>query len=557
MTQMDDSQPKAQIPETWATKMSCPVCGSRPLGVFHPTGQADRFICQSCETSFELEDIGTRVRFVTLPQGVTPWMRSKWVALEEALKEFAAHQNETLIVPPVTVQSAEPKEEIHPEPAETNLPEKTENIPSVPESPLKTDTDVILDAPLPEKTAPVDSKSPSPFEEMGPIYLPAGNAVKSLASPAPFYEDDFIIPGIYPDQIRSEKGKPADEVWKNFEDERVKNLQLHPPSQESASVKPVNNMVPINLDSETRLQESPIFSVDSIQPTTLAGSVSKNQVINDSVDLSNPPPVNQVEDTPPSPVSYSRPVQPSGLPEKDLRDLRSQIFGAGISPSLNEKMQTASQRAIELQRLGNTENEVRSILERSSGLTPEEVADVLKGLEKPIVRRRIGMLLLIFSAIAIVIFTLIAWWYLASITDVEPVNQNSGTAETQTTGLLPGELISAESLPSPLQTLLPKGVRILNDPPSVEISTSDVLPPTTCPKSKTEAAALFGGPAGDWNADKQNLGWVLVSQQQSLEIKVPTNMTAGYLVFERGPEMRSVTGPAIVRNVYMITVSCQ
>jgi hypothetical protein len=88
MAQTDNPNPKMQLPESWAEKMACPICGSRPLGVFHPSGHADRFACQSCETSFELEDAGKRVRFVTLPHGVTPWMRGQWVVLEEALAAF-------------------------------------------------------------------------------------------------------------------------------------------------------------------------------------------------------------------------------------------------------------------------------------------------------------------------------------------------------------------------------------------------------------------------------------------------------------------------------------
>jgi hypothetical protein len=566
MAQTDDPEPRMQIPEVWAAKMSCPVCGSRPLGVFHPAGQADRFVCQSCETSFELENNGTRIRFVTLPRGVTPWLRAKWVMLEEALAAFAAHQNETLIVPPaatppvIPVEVTPPQQGEEPAPKSVEAPQPKLNEIKPPASGTQPETDYSAGwepVAQPETPAQVAPRVPFFMANILPANPPAENPPKSPVSPPPFYEDDFEIPGIYPERIKSEMEKPAVEVWKNLEDERVKNSLLHPSAQEPASGLPLDDMQPVSLDAEARLQKDFTPPVGSAQPTTLAGSVSSNQVVKDSPDINNPPPVNPVEDTPPSPISYSRSAPRNISPGADLGDLRNQIVGAGNAPSTSEKIQAASQRAVELQKLGNTANEVRSILERSSGLTPEQVAELLNGLEKPEERKRSNRLLLIFSSAAMIIFVLIAWWFLVTRTETAPVDQQSGTVGTETTSLLPGQIVNPESLPAPLQTLIPNGVRIFNDPPSVEVSTTNVLPPTTCPKSKTEAAALFGGPANDWTAEQQNNGWVLVSQQQGLEIKVPANMTAGYLVFERGPEMRSVTGPAIVRNIYMITVSCQ
>lgn len=595
MSRMDDSEPKMQIPETWAAKMACPVCGSRPLGVFHPTGHADRFVCQSCETSFEIEDVGTRVRFITLPQGVTPWLRGSWTSLEEALSAFAAHQNDTLAIPdaqpatPADSMTAEPAQtpinlpavtpvsqvvgepvskpmdEPNHKPAEDVAPQTVENaqpeiqMPSPPEpiSSSGSSTATIEEPRHPAEPPQNTPQVPSFMANVIPLNPPEDESQTVTNSPSPFYKDDIDIPGIYPDKIRSELEKPAEEVWKNLEDERVKNLYRNTFNQKPSSGLTQNDFQTIQPDSQIGSQIEANPTGASIQPFSQTESDKTSQVVEENIDLDNLPPINTVEDTPPALVSEPRTIPRSSVSPDDLGILRSQISGQAIMPTLNEKMQAASLRALELQRLGNTENEVRSILERSSGLTPEEVAQVIKSLDKPEERKRSSRILFAFLAIALAIFSMIAWWFLSSITQEVPANQEPGAVETESSSLLPGELVSAESLPAPLQTLIPNGIRILNDAPAVEISSVDELPVTTCPKSKTEAATLFGGPAEDWNTEEKNNGWVLVTQRQSVVIKVPTNMTAGYLVFEKGPEMRSVAGPAIVRNIYMISISCQ
>jgi len=384
----------------------------------------------------------------------------------------------------------------------------------------------------------------------------AGEKPKSPVAPSPFYENDIEIPGIYIDRRKPESADKADESWRDNEDRRVKNSLINPPLQEPVTSFRLDEKKPLNYDFETRTEGSFISPAKSTPPVNLPAPISSKQRVKDIPDLKNPPPVNPMEDTPTFPNSYPQPVSDNTAAEEDLGVLRSQIVGAGNAPSLPERIQAASKRALELQRLGNTDTEVRSILERSSGLTPEQVGKILLDLEKPDERNRIGRLMLIFSILTIIVFILIAWWFLSS-TGGEPDDQKPGPAVTVTTGSLPGQVIDPQSLPAPLQTLLPKGVRIFNDPPVVDVSTADILPSAPCPKSKMEAATTFGGPANDWNTEKQDQGWVLISQQQSLEIKVPANMTAGYLVFERGPEMRSVTGPVIVRNVYMISIACQ
>jgi len=565
MAQMDESEAKMQLPEAWAAKMACPVCASHPLGVFHPTGHADRFICQSCETSFELENNGTRLRFVTLPQGITPWMRAKWISLDEALAAFAAHQNDTSIFPPAATLPPAPLESA----ASPSILESPSDQ-AVSQTPVEVVSNQVevqipkMDAyaetwepASPMNTDMVEQELPSFMTNVFPPTLSTDESPSSPAPTSPFYEEDFEIPGIYPDQIKNEFEKPAVEVWKNLEDERVRNSLQQPPIREPNAGNSIDNNKSVGLDSNEQLQAYFTPSLEPAQPTTLAGAVTSLPNSDESISFDNPPPIKPADDTPASPIAYSRTASRPDLAAEDLGDIRTHIVRAGDAPTVSERIQSASQRALELQRLGNSDNEVRSILERSSGLTPEQVADVLKGLEKPEEKKRGSRLLLIFSILAIIIFTFLVWLFMTYGPAQTPEGQQPGVSATTVPGATSGQVIKVENLPGPLQTIIPDGVRIFNDPISVEPSSSDAIPPATCPQNKTEAASLFGGPTEDWSTEDQDVGWTLVSQHQSLVIKVPANMTAGYLVFERGPEMRSVTGPAIVRNIYMITISCQ
>src|SRR5512133_2629083 len=154
MAQTDNPNPKMQLSEAWGERMACPICAARPLGVFHPTGHADRFACPTCETSFELEEVGKRVRFVTLPPGVTPWMRGQWVVLEEALAAFEIFRNSQS---GVSIQ--EPSETPPANPPATPLADSTVQPTQAP----------ITEEPKPAQAVPADaSEKPAPAQAAAP-----------------------------------------------------------------------------------------------------------------------------------------------------------------------------------------------------------------------------------------------------------------------------------------------------------------------------------------------------------------------------------------------------
>ncbi len=595
MAQSDNPSPKMQLPELWAEKMSCPVCGSRPLGVFHPSNQADRFACGSCETSFELEDAGKRLRFVTLPQGMTPWMRGQWVLLDEALASFELARNgleitmgdeapaspETPAQPgdgqPVT-QAPAGEAPAAPQPTPSPAaPAPVSAAAPVVEEPvalesIKSEPPVIEEKPVPRKRELHD-----PFPELsisqeelttGPYLLFASDRTeKKPDGTSPFYEEDFseevVVPDASPAEPPTPEPEPEKDTWKDEELARVKKALVNPPASDFAgSLTPPKPWEPS--ESEKELASNlPARAAEPV-PTIPVDRTPAEPVITPDVDYSSleyEPPVRPLEDTPPAIIEPPKP-QPAFTGDSthgdEMDDLRTHIAGTTTATAFNavleDRMADALERAKELQRLGNTDQEVRSVLQRSSGLTPEQVNEVLMRLQKPEEKRRSYRILIIFLIVALALFALFALWFLnrQRIAAMTP----TGTEQPSTFSLA-GKIVDPQSLPAPLQTLIPNGVQILNDDPVVERSDESTIPAASCPTSQSGAASLFGGPAKDWTRDNNTGGWTLLTQSQGVEVRIPANMTGAFLIFEKGPEMRSVTGPAIVKNIYMIAVACQ
>ncbi len=603
MTQTDNPNPKMKLPESWAEKMSCPVCGERPLGVFHPTGHADRFACSSCETSFELEDGGKRLRFVTLPQGITPWMRGQWVVLEEAMAAFEVFKNEQASeqqekqpeqeeAPSAEPRALTPEEIRMRPPVKTEMEERAEF-----EARAKEDMGEYMDASLLYAADKPDAKTSAPLPFYEEDFAPGGQPVEPEKPVTPVTPESTrklepeqktvpVTELAKPPEMQPEPASPPrpkvksdGDIWKDEEIKRVKDALTNPPKgdfaghlasaepgnqpvitpkQEQASVKPVEE------EKKAKVMASAVVPTVPVQPRQAVWSPEVSTATREPVKM----PPGEIKKPQPKPVEQKPPViseTPSMVSakvpspaEKDMEAIRTNITsGTMLTQTVDERIQDAMERAVELQRLGNTDQEVRSILERSSGLTPDEVAQVMKSLDVPEVRKGNNRLLLIFLAAALLIFAILAWWFFSNQSATTPGQGTPDTEETGSTGLLPGSLIEAASLPAPLQTLVPNGLRLMNDPPLVEPSTEARLPAANCPRSQAAAATLFGGEAKEWSQDSANNGWMMMTTRQSAEVKIPANMNGGYLVFERGPEMRGVNGPAIVKNIYMISVSCE
>jgi len=117
------------------------------------------------------------------------------------------------------------------------------------------------------------------------------------------------------------------------------------------------------------------------------------------------------------------------------------------------------------------------------------------------------------------------------------------------TGLPPDD-----GVPDWIRALIPPGITVLGIPtPSVAQSGP---PSADCPFTSELAAALFGGDSANWSFDAENNGWFMTAFAQPITVRVPLNMSAGYLVVGETLEFRNVHGPATITNVNFIAVSC-
>jgi hypothetical protein len=110
-------------------------------------------------------------------------------------------------------------------------------------------------------------------------------------------------------------------------------------------------------------------------------------------------------------------------------------------------------------------------------------------------------------------------------------------------------------LPDWVSTLVPDTLTVLNVPtPSID---SHGPPDSACPVTPDNAASLFGGKAQYWSYDRNNIGWVMIVASSPISIRLPANMSAGYLVVGATLEMRSASGPATIHNVNFAAISCR
>jgi hypothetical protein len=141
-----------------------------------------------------------------------------------------------------------------------------------------------------------------------------------------------------------------------------------------------------------------------------------------------------------------------------------------------------------------------------------------------------------------------------STATLEPATATAAAEATATARATLGVAASDDDLPEWVRSLVPDGVTVINVPtPSVS---SDGPPSSDCPRTPGAAVLLFGGEPEHWQFDRATEGWILIVVGQPITIRVPANMSAGYLVASDTFEMRNALGPATITNVNFAAIAC-
>ena len=80
---MPNPRPRSILPESWAAKTRCPICGAGSLQVKHLPAAPDPMVCRICQSAFEVEEHGEHLRFTQLAQPLAEILVNRWVTMDE------------------------------------------------------------------------------------------------------------------------------------------------------------------------------------------------------------------------------------------------------------------------------------------------------------------------------------------------------------------------------------------------------------------------------------------------------------------------------------------
>jgi hypothetical protein len=116
---MPEPQPRFEIPDAWAGKGQCPICGAPGLAVRHLPGAPDQMTCARCQASFEVEQNTSHIRLTGVPLPALSPLVGAWLTMAEVMqragspsastKNQPAHPPSLAIVsPPTPIEPALP-----------------------------------------------------------------------------------------------------------------------------------------------------------------------------------------------------------------------------------------------------------------------------------------------------------------------------------------------------------------------------------------------------------------------------------------------------------------
>src|SRR5271157_294709 len=258
---------------------------------------------------------------------------------------------------------------------------------------------------------------------------------------------------------------------------------------------------------------------------------------------------------PESPVKTPA-LTPDSLPTATANE--NQPASAPFVPQANISAPAADAQLVaqarDLYALGNSVPQIHTILGRTQGLNPADLdailADVSHQDRKKHSRQTRNLIIAAFVSL-VVVFCCVAIFYLSRL----PISvfQNSAKTGNSPAATSQSSTFNLANLPDPMKTLMPDEMTVVNASPPViipgTVADTDTYP---CPKSADQASQLFGGLTENWTYQQ---GWFMVSKTPAT-LHVPAGMMVGYFVFNPVMQMKSVSGPITMQNIYMVVISC-
>jgi hypothetical protein len=253
--------------------------------------------------------------------------------------------------------------------------------------------------------------------------------------------------------------------------------------------------------------------------------------------------------TPPAaPAIPTLMTAPNWVPAGEVAAPATAIPARAGTPSRRE----LTDRAWKLHDLGNSLSSIQSALESSRG-GPDDIKVVMAKLVALEQARQARFRRNMLWALGSSLLGLVVLLAIAAL-----VSSFTAQRAPAATSISPADLATGDAkksrLPSWVSTLVPSSITVIDVPtPSID---PNGPPVSSCPTTSGQASALFGGQAASWNFNRQQQRWIFILADKPTNIRVPANMSAGYLVIGDNLEMRSVIGPATILNANFVAVSC-
>lgn len=233
---------------------------------------------------------------------------------------------------------------------------------------------------------------------------------------------------------------------------------------------------------------------------------------------------------------------PSGIPDQFInqwiptgqsQDNRSTLFDS-LHPTVEAPThEELVQRALKLRGLGNSTEQIRTVLSEIRGVGSEQVEAVMQELHAEASRGRSGWVWagsVIVGVLVIAIVTVFA----------------VGLSRRQSQA-------STGRLPAAVQSLITASGGLLKIDPVVVHRQQKTGARTSCPTQPLYAARVFGGEESMWGS--RIAGWTMITLKPQ-RVYVPEGMRAEYPLLDDNPHMEAVHGPAVLENAIYVDIDC-